>query len=715
MTDARNQTRHPIAERQGFDQPSSDPAYDLLNADQQALGLAQYMRRHIHDLPFTVGVFGEWGEGKTTLVGLLYRHLRTLESANAGEPLFVHFSAWPYTTAEKLWRALILEIAQVLYGRKPSGFHERTPRQSERSIPPQEAATHDQAKPAGLLAAIAHFLAGDAVVLKDAPPRQDDDGYDALIRQLDNTDYGAIEQRSAHLQIDADAAMSALFNGTLAVLGSVSPLVAGLRSLLKFEPEINVAKLADRKTNESAREAIMSLTKFQEIFSTMIDKKANGRPVYVFLDDLDRCQPDVALDILESIRVALTDVRCVFIVAVDERLIAEGLRLRYKDMFASHLSAKIFATKGQEYLEKIIQFRIRVLPRTSEQTRRFIAIQFPQWAVAGDIIQAVVGTNPRRLKQYAHRLTFQHLVGRVPFALGLRRAEEPPGSIASAASAEATGGTPNEAEQPARDAARVDEVAEELEATTDLLNAHRRRLRELEKQAALMGINTPASIAIEIEDIHGKLREIEAERARLRAEQLVWQRAPILRQRQALERQRAKMGLATPPEIENEIADLRAQLEDIEREQLQLGTDVRQERIQDIDELLAIYEQRLRQQEIKQAQSGIHTPPDLLIEIDDIKAAIGALRQEREQYLAPSTDAGDQPVEEPPPSQPTPPAPDEQPLTMTSIVPVPGPAEQRFAHRPLAGEENQSTAPAIGNQPPAEEETGGRTESTTAQ
>ncbi len=146
----------------------------------------------------------------------------------------------------------------------------------------------------------------------------------------------------------------------------------------------------------------------------MLKHKARGEAVYVFIDDLDRAQPDVALDIMESIRIALAHVDCVFIIAVDETLISQGLRLRYKELFADEKKANLnntLTTKGQEYLEKIIQFRTRVPLRTAEQTKRLIAAEFADWTPAGDIIQTIANNNPRRIKQYCQRLIFQKDVG----------------------------------------------------------------------------------------------------------------------------------------------------------------------------------------------------------------------------------------------------------------------------------------------------------------
>jgi Cdc6-like AAA superfamily ATPase len=390
-----------------FDEPQSDRSHDLLNMDVQAQALAEYIRQYDNKLPFTVGIFGQWGEGKTTLVRFLHRHLSSSGGSPSPQPLeFIPFSAWPYTTSEKLWRALILEIAQVLYGRKKPAWNI-----ASENAASQAPLRQKQPEPSGLLSVLTGFLASDGLVLARRPGERDE--YQGLLDEMDNISYGAIGKRSGHLPLDQEAIMAAIVKGAVAVLSSVSPLVAGLRSLLGIEPKIDVARVVQQETkgiNEAARETVEALPKFQKLFRKMLHDKAAGKLVVVFIDDLDRCQPDVALDILESIRIALSEVECVFVIAVDETLIAQGLRLRYKELFASDPSPGAFSTKGQEYLEKVIQFRVRVPPRTPRQAQRFIAAQFPQWMPAGDLIETVVGNNPRRLKQYCQRLSFQKMV-----------------------------------------------------------------------------------------------------------------------------------------------------------------------------------------------------------------------------------------------------------------------------------------------------------------
>src|SRR5689334_18828378 len=168
-----------------IDEPLSDPTDDLLEMNQHAKALASYIQQ-IEKLPFTVGIFGEWGEGKTTMVQFLSRHLAANIDGAPGKPVkFVPFSAWAYTTSEKLWRALILEIAAVLYAEE----------KAEKKRKDEEA---EQKRASGngssdWTSAVMKFLTDDFRGSKPEPVELSK--YDELVKKLDNTGYGKISKR----------------------------------------------------------------------------------------------------------------------------------------------------------------------------------------------------------------------------------------------------------------------------------------------------------------------------------------------------------------------------------------------------------------------------------------------------------------------------------------------------------------------------------------
>jgi hypothetical protein len=380
------------------DNPIVNPDHDLLGMKQSAQVLADYLKTV--EPPFILGVYGPWGEGKTSFVEMMRYHLVPTGTPGCqpdSNACFITLQAWPYTTSDELWRALILGITDELC-KKP---------QSPPNTPPPKPA------PGGWLAAISRFLDSPALPLyQPEEPEVVEDPCEKLRSSLDKSfSHSISRQADNQMRINQEAALSAVLGGVMAALSTVSPLVAGLSRLFKAPPQLSYSELFQEQKSETVGQSVKSVQELQRDFKELFSKISANKRVYVFIDDLDRCLPNVALDLLEAIRNFLQDLNCVFIIAADENLIGQGLRLRYKDLFESGDPRRTEAylnQKGQEFFEKIIQFGVRVPARTQEQTHHFIAAQFPQWMPATDIIQTAIGDNPRRLKQYCNLLTFKY-------------------------------------------------------------------------------------------------------------------------------------------------------------------------------------------------------------------------------------------------------------------------------------------------------------------
>jgi KAP family P-loop domain/CHAT domain len=408
-----------MAQFQVFDSPIGNPDDDIFGMVAYADMLADF----IGDVkpPYTIGIYGEWGEGKTSFVKLFKCYLEEKAAASKNNIKFITFSAWDHTTSDALWRALIIKIARELY--------------EDKSITPQATTTQATTTPVNQSTAVAaesgfwnrisKFLAGDAYVFyQDPPPPDPDAEYKSKLVRIDNTVYGSISKSSEQQRaVNQEVAFMSVVNAAMSALSTISPLVAGVRGLLGLNSSINLSEMFAEK-NEATRKMIETIGEFKQMFRDLFkDKVAEYRRVFVFVDDLDRCLPDVALDLLEAIKVFLEEVEFVFIVAADENLIGQGLKMRLKELFSGQNNVEaqnFFDQKGQEYFEKIIQFAVRVPPRTPEQTHTFIAAQFPKWTPATDIIQTAIGTNPRRLKQYCNLLTYKYMVGQIQSQTGTK-------------------------------------------------------------------------------------------------------------------------------------------------------------------------------------------------------------------------------------------------------------------------------------------------------
>jgi hypothetical protein len=145
------------------------------------------------------------------------------------------------------------------------------------------------------------------------------------------------------------------FNLVLSGLGlglAADVLEEARKSFGKGEPVSQVGQLAQafhRKEQVHYQSQLRSLEQFQQNFSDLVRLllAAPGeepRCLVVFIDDLDRCTPEKALQVLEALKLFLDAPGCVYVLGLDSHAIEEAVRTRYHG-----------EVKAREYLEKIIQ------------------------------------------------------------------------------------------------------------------------------------------------------------------------------------------------------------------------------------------------------------------------------------------------------------------------------------------------------------------------
>ena len=107
------------------DSPSDSPLLPILSdqpADEDQLGFAPYAKTLADiladpntDTPLTIGVFGGWGQGKTSLMRMVQRRLQATEGTDFPVQS-VWFNAWLYHHQPSLWRALISRVLNGVLG-----------------------------------------------------------------------------------------------------------------------------------------------------------------------------------------------------------------------------------------------------------------------------------------------------------------------------------------------------------------------------------------------------------------------------------------------------------------------------------------------------------------------------------------------------------------------------------------------------------------------
>lgn len=138
------------------------------------------------------------------------------------------------------------------------------------------------------------------------------------------------------------------------------------------------------------------INRFEDKFGELVNDYVGetGRLV-VFIDDLDRCLPENAIEALEAIKLYLDSDKVAFVIGVERAVIEEAIKLRYRGN--SRLSAK-------EYLEKIVQLQFSTRALEPEASVGLLtgagAESWSSVDLLNDLVQMATSGNPRRLKRF---------------------------------------------------------------------------------------------------------------------------------------------------------------------------------------------------------------------------------------------------------------------------------------------------------------------------
>lgn len=321
------------------DQPADE---DRLEFDPYARTLAEIVADPATDTPLTIGVFGSWGAGKTSLMRMVRNRLEA--TANSDFPIrTVWFNAWLYSREEALWRALISRVLETVRRFALDDAARKELRQLEARLYPPAAPTGSQLTlPPGRLPGLGNASLPTLT------------GLELLRRQAQRE--GDQETTSRLEEIIADVEES--------------------QALTRRD---QIAALDDFRRH------------FEEISRRCI--LPHGR-LAVFVDDLDRCLPDKAIEVLEAVKLFLDVCGVIFVLGVDREVIEAGIRVRYADYET--------LIDGARYMEKIVQIPFNLPP-------------IPPRAVEGYVHQVTSGglpdprcerlfsvgleANPRRIKR----------------------------------------------------------------------------------------------------------------------------------------------------------------------------------------------------------------------------------------------------------------------------------------------------------------------------
>ncbi|MCC3537135.1 MAG: hypothetical protein JGK03_23785 [Microcoleus sp. PH2017_25_DOB_D_A] len=297
------------------DRPNEEPS---LNFDLYAkeLGKIAVKATTGNEGAFTVGIFGSWGSGKTTLMRCIERNFKDYLTKFAVEEFESHLHNFDATKFKTIWF-------------NPWKYDD----------------TH------GIRNALIQTILREMA----------ENSQRAIVKEKCNnlaTRYNATQCFLHIVEHLAGAALQSQMCG-------VNPIeiVKGFTKLggkARTNSEQNEVNDLDFELDTDPYLFINSFeAQFREVVKEYVGE--NGRLV-IFIDDLDRCLPENALTVLESLKLYLDNANCVFFIGLDKRVIEQAVKQRYKDLNVT----------GKEYIEKMIQLNFFLPEKNSNQVKQVL-------------------------------------------------------------------------------------------------------------------------------------------------------------------------------------------------------------------------------------------------------------------------------------------------------------------------------------------------------
>ncbi len=264
--------------------------------------------------PITVGVLGDWGSGKTSLMYMTARGLRDRDGYAV-----VTFSPWRYESTDEVKLQLMVAVLRELE------------RWIDR-IDPQEKEKRRVAR--AQLGKLVELLR--MFVAKGAVP--------------------AATAGAAALGLPAEA-------GT--VVGGV---VSDLAATPAEQPDADAEPDEEGPLPDASE--FSSVAEFHDELKALMRAIDRLEALIVLIDDLDRCLPDTIIEIFETVRLFLHVPNSAFVVAAHPQIVEAAVAHRYVGNRDGD------ANLGRDYLEKIIHLPIVVPPLSRAEVESYINLLF---------------------------------------------------------------------------------------------------------------------------------------------------------------------------------------------------------------------------------------------------------------------------------------------------------------------------------------------------
>ena len=301
--------------------PDHETASDYLNCEAISRTVAELLKGS-RKRPLTVGIHGDWGAGKSSILKMIEAQLGSDASVAV-----LWFNGWAFEGFDDAKTILIEStITELLRQRSTVGKVKEKARKLLRTVNWLKVAKRS---------------GGVAFNLLTGLPSPD---------QIE-TVVGALQKLGQDV---ADLEGSEIPGRLEEITGFLKPA----------EDEDNLPD---------------TIHQFRAEFKDLLDE-AKVEQLVVLIDDLDRCLPTTAVQTLEAIRLFLFVPKSAFVIGADEAMIEYAVRQHFPDLPVASGPLPY----ARNYLEKLIQVPFRIPALGAQETRTYVTLLLVQSIVGED-------------------------------------------------------------------------------------------------------------------------------------------------------------------------------------------------------------------------------------------------------------------------------------------------------------------------------------------
>ena len=346
---------------------------DALGFEPYVIAIAEFLLHEQTQPPLTLSVEGEWGSGKSSFMKMLEEYLRKKGGRT------VWFNAWRHDKAESVWAAFAMSfIKQISTPKNWRDLHRvilgHFKLQLLRFNLEKGLFELIKALPVIIFVicasiAIPFILIGYGV-----------EGINELIRATTSQDVFWSKINSVFKLLFTAGGLTLSGAGIFAGIKSLS---RNFQRLLQ-NPKNNLIKYIEAPDYKKQSAFV---EEFHEDFAKIVDAYIGNDRVYVFIDDLDRCEHPKSADLMQAINLMIADdPSVVFILGMDREKVAASLAVKYENILKylpsetteidPDILARRSANKGLAYgytfIEKFVQLPFLVPQPSQSDFERFL-------------------------------------------------------------------------------------------------------------------------------------------------------------------------------------------------------------------------------------------------------------------------------------------------------------------------------------------------------